>query len=294
MNMSTHRLSDGIALTLRTPTGYSPAPVIILCHGFCGIQDILLPDFAEAFTRAGFATITFDYRGFGGSDGERGRLVPTMQTDDILSVIRWAKAQPGLDAQRTGLWGTSFGGCHVFAAAANNPDIKCIVSQLAFADGEEVVTGRMNDEEKAAFRATLDKMAEKQQTTGKEMFVGITRVLSDPESKAFFEENRQRYPQMDVKIPFLTVRETLHYKPAQYAVRVTCPTLVVIAEQDTVNPPEQGRALFDAVGAPDKMLYMESDACHYDVYTGEHFKRVCAIQTEWFRTRLADGIPTAY
>lgn len=83
--------------------------MIILCHGFCGIREILLPDFAEAFTRAGFSTITFDYRGFGDSDGERGRLVPAMQIDDIISVVNWAREQPSLDAQRIGLWGTSFG-----------------------------------------------------------------------------------------------------------------------------------------------------------------------------------------
>lgn len=34
-----------------------------------------------------------------------------------------------------------------------------------------------------------------------------------------------------------------------------CPKLVVVADRDTVNPPEQGTALFDAVSAPVKMLY---------------------------------------
>lgn len=56
----------------------------------------MLPDFSEAFTRAGFSTITFDYRGFGDSDGERGRLVPAMQIDDIISVVNWAKNSPPL------------------------------------------------------------------------------------------------------------------------------------------------------------------------------------------------------
>ncbi len=110
----------------------------------------------------------------------------------------------------------------------------------------------MNNEEKEAFLSTLDKMAEKQKNTGKEMFVGVNRVLSDAESKSFFEENRTQYPKMDIKIPFLTVRETLLYKPALNASQVMCPTLIVIAGQDTVNPPEQGRALFDAVGAKEK------------------------------------------
>ncbi len=121
MEISTQKLSDGIVLTLRSPSDSTKSPVIILCHGFCGIREILLPDFAEAFTRAGFSTITFDYRGFGDSDGERGRLVPAMQIDDIISVVNWAREQPSLDAQRIGLWGTSFGGCHVFGAAVRDP-----------------------------------------------------------------------------------------------------------------------------------------------------------------------------
>lgn len=286
MKISTHKLPNGIILTLRSPDDSMIRPVIVLCHGFCGIREILLPDFAEVFTCAGFSTITFDYRGFGDSEGERGRLVPAMQIDDILSVVHWAREQPNIDPSHIGLWGTSFGGCHVFAAAARDPGIKCIVSQLAFADGEEIVTGRMNDAEKKAFISTLDKMVEKQRNTGKELFVGVTRVLSDPESKEFFEENKVRYPQMDIKIPFLTVRETLQYKPVLNASQVTSPTLVIIADEDTVNPPTQGRALFNAVGAKEKKLHVENGAHHYDVYKGEHFKRVSHVQTEFFKEHL--------
>lgn len=286
MNESSYLLSNGISLTLRTPQGSEKKPAIILCHGFCGIKDILLPQFAEAFTHAGFATVTFDYRGFGDSEGERGRLVPALQIADIISVINWAQDRAEIDSQRIGLWGTSFGGCHVFGAAAQKPDVKCIVSQLAFADGEEIVTGQMSETEKAAFIATMDKMAEKQKNTGKEMFVSITRVLSDEESKTFFEENREQYPKMDIKIPFLTVRETLQYKPAQFASQVVCPTLVVIAKNDTVNPPSQGQALFEAVGAKQKKLHQEKGARHYDIYTGEHFNSVVRLQTEWFSTHL--------
>ncbi|EXU76093.1 UilS family quorum-quenching N-acyl-homoserine lactonase [Erwinia mallotivora] len=288
MKTSVHKLTNGIVLTLQTPAEHArpKSPTVILCHGFCGIREILLPDFAAAFTRAGFATVTFDYRGFGDSEGERGRLVPAMQIADIVSVIQWVREQPQLDGERIGLWGTSFGGCHVFAAAAQDAEIKCIVSQLAFADGEEIVTGGMDDDEKTAFLATLNKMADRQQLTGKEMFVGITRVLSDAESKAFFEENRASYPKMDIKIPFLTVRETLQYHPARSAAQVSCPTLVVIAEKDRVNSPEQGRALYEAVGGQNKKLYEEKDARHYDIYSGEHFRRVIQVQTEWFIQNL--------
>ncbi len=97
---------------------------------------------------------------------------------------------------------------------------------------------------------------------------------------AFFEENKTQYPKMDIKIPFLTVRETLQYKPARNASLVTCPSLVVIAAEDTVNPPEQGKALFDAIGAKNKQLFEERGARHYDVSTGEHFRRSgCLVQS---------------
>lgn len=286
MEVITQKIADGIVITLQKPGGEDKKPVIVLCHGFCGIREILLPAFAQAFAEAGFAAITFDYHGFGDSDGERGRLVPAMQIADILTVVRWAQQQPALDAQRIGLWGTSFGGCHVFGAAAQMPEIKCLVSQLAFADGEAIVSGHMDQQEKNAFIATLDKMVEKQKTSGKEMMVSVNRVLSDAESKAFFAENRALYPKMDIKIPFLTVRETLQYKPALAAAQVKCPSLVVIAEKDSVNPPEQGRALFAAIGAQEKELYQQADARHYDIYTGAHFQQVIRVQTAWFEKYL--------
>lgn len=286
MNIARHTLPCDIVATVRSPDHASSAPTIILCHGFCGIQELLLPPFAEAFTEAGFTTITFDYRGFGASGGERGRLVPAMQIEDILSVVHWCQSLPEVDSARLGLWGTSFGGCHVMAAAADNSEIGCVVSQLAFADGEQIVTGKMSAEEKSGFIATLNKMADKQAATGKEMFVAITRVLNDEESKTFFDSHKVDFPAMDIKIPFLTVRETLNYRPAESAQLVNCPTLVVVAGNDTVNPPEQAIALFNALGSPEKKLHIEDGAKHYDIYSGPHFQHTIAQQIDWFQRWL--------
>jgi len=283
VKISKYKTADDIAVTLHVPPTGENFPAILLCHGFCGIQEILLPAFVNAFVAAGFAAVTFDYRGFGASGGEQGRLVPAMQIADILTVLDSLTQEASIDSQRIGLWGTSFGGCHVMAAAAQAGErVKAVVSQLGFADGENVVTGAMTPEDKAGFIATLERMNDKKQATGKEMMVSITKVLSDDESKAFFEENKAQYPAMDIKIPFLTVRETLRYKPADYAAKVTCPVLVMVAEQDKVNPPEQGIDLYHALTTADKKLVVEQGAKHYDFYSGEHFTPVVAEQTAWF------------
>src|SRR5476649_2255555 len=83
------------------------APVILLCHGFFGIQDLLLPDFARQFAEAGYTAVTFDYRGFGDSEGEAGRIVPDQQISDIIAVLAWCKDRADIDARRIALWGTS-------------------------------------------------------------------------------------------------------------------------------------------------------------------------------------------
>lgn len=175
------------------------------------------------------------------------------------------------------------GACHVFGAAVERPQVKCIISQMGFADGEIIVTGKMDDKQKDGFVAALEKMAEKREQKGKEMFVTVTKVLGDEDSKAFFEANREQYPAMDIKIPFLTVYEMLRYKPYLNAEKVSCPTIVVIAEKDSVNEPKQGIALFESVKSQEKNLYIERGAKHYDLYDGKHFENVVNQQLLWLR-----------
>ncbi len=170
-------------------------------------QEILLPQFAEVFTQAGFVTITFDYRGFGDSDGERGRLIPEMQIDDIVTVINWAKEQPFIDKERVGLWGTSLGGGHVFGAAVKDGGVKCIVSQLAFADGEKNITLNMSGEEKKEFISTLEKLDNIKKTSGREKFVSITRILNDTESINFLKRTERSIPPWILKSPSLPLKK---------------------------------------------------------------------------------------
>ena len=88
-------------------------PGIVLCHGFTGLRELVLPDYAKVFAAAGYVALSFDYRGFGGSEGEKWRLLPLEQVDDIRNAITFLQAQDEVDAERIGIWGTSFGGGHV-------------------------------------------------------------------------------------------------------------------------------------------------------------------------------------
>ncbi|MCL9782066.1 alpha/beta hydrolase [Vibrio sp. S4M6] len=272
---------------LYLPSGESQTsyPVIIMCHGFCGVKELLLPNFAERFSKEGYAVLTFDYRGFGESEGESGRLVPTLQIEDIHAAVDFVGTLPQVDPTRIALWGTSFGGANAIIAASENSNVQCVVSQLTFSDGEEVITGKMSEEEKEKFLASLQRMREKKDKTGKEMMVPVSKVLSDEQSIAFFDKYKEEFPALNIKIPFLTIWETLNHKPIQSVSDLKVPLLIVAASEDGVNPLCESQRLYQKASEP-KELYIEHGATHYEVYTGEHFESVVAHQLDWFKDNL--------
>src|SRR5262249_8927932 len=111
-------------------------PAIVLCHGFTGIRSLILGDYAKVFCAAGFVVLTFDYRGYGGSEGTCRRLIPLEQIDDIRNAISFVETLPEVDPNRIGLWGTSFGGANAPYAAGVDTRIKAVVGQVGFGDGE--------------------------------------------------------------------------------------------------------------------------------------------------------------
>ena len=261
------------------------APAILLCHGFAGVKELLLPAFAEYFANAGYVAMTFDYRGFGGSDGEPGRLVPALQIEDIKNAVTFLSQRPEVDSNRIGLWGTSFGGANVVVAASEDDRIKAISVQLTFADGERVITSEMSQDEKSKFLATIEKMEEKKKKTGKEMMVPIVKVLSDDQSKEFYKEYADEYSALKIKIPFLTLAETLKHKPINAIPDVNVPVMVVAATNDSVNPISESYSLFEAANEPKELLELE-EATHYEVYRGEAFKQAANKQVSWFNNYL--------
>ena len=74
--------SEGITLVgdVYTPDNMEPGErrgAVLLCHGYTGVKDLYLPDNAAYLNKAGYVAMTFDYKGWGDSEGQRSRLAPT-------------------------------------------------------------------------------------------------------------------------------------------------------------------------------------------------------------------------
>src|ERR1700686_4363025 len=108
---------------------------IVLCHGYTGVRTIYLPDNAGVLAAAGYVVLTFDYKGWGDSDGPKSRLAPHSRVADVQAAVTFLGVQPEVDADRLGVYGTSYGGATVVWVAAIDPRVKCVVAVVGIGDG---------------------------------------------------------------------------------------------------------------------------------------------------------------
>lgn len=98
-------------------------------------KDFGLAAYGERFAAGGLASFIFDYRTFGGSEGEpRHWVSPKRHLQDWQSAYDYVTGQLGgaVDTSKVLLWGTSFGGGHALVTAAKlKENVTAVVAQVS-------------------------------------------------------------------------------------------------------------------------------------------------------------------
>ena len=106
----------------------SPIPGVVICHPhplFGGNMDNnVVTAVSFALADQGFATIRFNFRGVGNSDGEHTK--GELEYQEILGAFDLLKAWPGVDERNLGLAGYSFGTSVILDSAAAQKKAKAI------------------------------------------------------------------------------------------------------------------------------------------------------------------------
>jgi len=122
---------------LHCPDQTTPAPAVMLLHGFTGyhIEDgKLFVHAARHLAQAGFAALRFDFFGSGDSDGEFDQFTILTEVADAVAGLDWLSKQPGIDASRIGVVGLSMGGGVTALLAGQEPRVKAAVFWNAVGD----------------------------------------------------------------------------------------------------------------------------------------------------------------
>src|SRR5205085_3891978 len=108
--------------------------------------------------QAGFASVAYDNRNFGASDGlPRQEIDPWLQIRDYSDAITFAQCLSETDAERIGVWGSSYSGGHVLVVAAIDRRVKCVVSQVPVVSGYRNILRLVRADFIAGARAQFDQ-----------------------------------------------------------------------------------------------------------------------------------------
>jgi uncharacterized protein len=260
---------------------------IVLCHGYTGIRTIYLPDNAAVLAAAGYVVLTFDYKGWGDSEGPKSRLAPYSRVADVQAALTFLGAQPEVDAERLGVYGTSYGGATVVWVAAIDPRVKCVVAVVGIGNGARWMRSvrRPDEYHDLLARAAADRV--KRALTGVSELADRNQILlPDRQSLELGAAARRNNPAAVTELPLEFVDDTLGFNPEWVVDRIAPrPLLLITTDDDRLVPPQESEAMYARAGEPKKLVLLRGFG-HYEVYAKPAFDQVMHEATDWYRQYL--------
>lgn len=260
-----------IAASLFVPKGWRPGdesrPAIVALAGYSGIQDYFGADIHRRFSKEGCFVLAPDYQGFGRSQGVQGRHRPLEQAQNAYDAITYLETLEGIDPDRIGIYGRSFGGGNAIWVGAFDRRAKVIVSVVGVHDGERWMRSVRRPHEWYSLQQEVWDAARRRVTTGTPTMKPRTEiVLSDPISIKTRKEYHEQSPYFQKEFDVESVEACWRYKPEWVAPRIAPrPVLIIYSEYDFLVPVQEALSCYEACGEPKKLVKLPK-AHHYDSY----------------------------
>ena len=273
--------SDGLALSgvlslpavPRPPQGFA---AIMVLHGFGSnkaSKSVTQP--CDVLNRLGYATLAFDMRGCGESEGEKARIICLEQVSDTRNALTFLQGRPEIDPKRIGCMGTSFGAAVTIYAAGVDERIAAAISVGGWGDGEKKFRGQhASPEAWAKFANMLEEGKRHKQATGKSLMVPRYDIVPIPPAL-----RGHVAPGSILEFPHDTAQSMFDFRANEVVGAIAPrPLLLMHPAVDSVTPTQQSIDLFGHAGQPTE-LHLFSDADHF--LLAEESKRELRVLSDW-------------
>jgi len=255
--------NEGLMLfgMLHLPTARPPYPCVVFLHGYTGnrIGDhCLFVKAARELAEHGIASLRFDFRGSGESQGSFAEITVDGEISDALAAIEYLSTFDEIDQARIGLVGLSLGGS-VAACVSSRDGVRSLAlwAPAAFVDymverGGEIV--------KDPYVWLPPNYRDAIKKVGKVDIGGFVR------GKPYFESIRQIDP----------LREIAKFGG---------PVLIIHGREDEVISPMRSELMYDTVKGRRRLIIID-DADH--AFSSAHWERQVIEETRlWFEQTLS-------
>lgn len=191
---------------------------VIIGHGHTGNKE---PDlhYAAMFYQAGYNVFMFDFRGHGRSEGPRGSSMGYWERLDVHAAVDWLLNQ---GQTRFAAFGISMGAAILIMAAAENPYIRAVIADSAYAHLYRSIAAELSNITRLPlwFTRPLGRYA--------------WRIMAD----------HHRFPLRSAS-------------PADYVAAIAPrPLLLIHGEEDLLTRPENAHVLYERAGEPKELWLM--------------------------------------
>ncbi|WP_159587786.1 alpha/beta hydrolase [Chelativorans xinjiangense] len=240
---------DRVVGDLWLPAGPAPDggfPVILCLQGFGSLRKTSIPAMAKRYAEEGFAALSCDYRGFGDSEGDRGRLDPRRQVEDTRNAITFASVQAEIDANRVGLHGSSFGGGVALSATAQDDRVKCTACSVGVGNGRRWLQSLRRHHEWLEFLVDIERDRIGRVTTGISRRVSPDYVVVlDPASSERQKTLNAQMPERIFEMPLECAQTIIEWSPEDEVARSQPrPGLIISMVNDLVVPDAESESIF--------------------------------------------------
>ncbi|MFJ8726064.1 alpha/beta hydrolase [Streptomyces sp. NPDC004166] len=268
-------LPDGTVLSgwLFLPEDTGPHATITMSHGFGGTKYHRIEPIARKLAEAGFAVSLHDHRGFGDSTGEpRHDIDPYRQLEDWRRVISHLQTLDVVDADRIGVWGTSYSGGHALVLGATDRRIKAVYSQVPTISGSESGRRRVPPHLTRGLEESFaaDELA---QAHGKAPATQAF-VNADPATPAscraadaikFYLEHDAPEGLWENSVTVQSNRRSRAYDPGAWIDQISpTPLMMLVATHDTVAPTDLAFRAYERALEPKELVVIPGG--HFDPY----------------------------
>ncbi|MGV0745587.1 alpha/beta hydrolase [Mycolicibacterium sp. XJ870] len=278
------------AAWLTLPTTPGPHPAVVLAHGLGATHDMMLGQYEQHFAASGIATLAFDYRHTGASEGmPRQRISIRRQCRDVHAALNHLRTCADVDASRLALWGTSLGAMNAVRVAAERTDVAATVVQCPIVHGPgaarslgligplRLAPAIVEDSLRALFRR-------------RRRYVPIVgppggyALVTAPGAEAGWNSTVPFGAAFDNRLVAADAIGIVAGSALRQARRVRAPLLVCVCERENLMDPRHAEQI--ALSAPNGVA-RHYDSDHFAIYHPPLVTRALADQTDFLKEHLS-------
>ncbi|RFU87942.1 alpha/beta hydrolase [Streptomyces triticagri] len=249
--------------------GTAPFTAVLVAGTWTSVKEQMADRYAEELARRGFAALSFDFTGYGESEGvPRDYESPELKVRDLQGAADFLAAHPAVAATGLGVLGVCAGAMYASAFAAQDTRVNSLALVAPWLHDrricEENYGGPEGIEAKKAAAAAARRRYEE---TGEVVYVPVVSG-SDPEAAMpfaidfYLNPERGGIEQWPNRYAVMAWTEWLDFDAVALAPRLEAPTLLVHSEGAAI--PDGARRFHAALGGPSEFLWTEG--VQFDFY----------------------------